>query len=69
MRLAILFNRGRTDTKECPEISVEAGNDELTMIFPKGYFNEKPLTYADLKTEKKRLKVINFNLLLAESAS
>jgi len=69
LRLAILFNRGRTDTKECPEISVEAGNDELTMIFPKGYFNEKPLTYADLKTEKKRLKVINFNLLLAESAS
>ncbi|MBF0265840.1 MAG: exopolyphosphatase [Gammaproteobacteria bacterium] len=67
LRLAILFNRGRTDTKEFPEISVEASNDELTMLFPKGYFQEKPLTYADLKTEKKRLKAINFNLLIAES--
>ena len=62
-----MFNRGRSDRK-FPKVDVEAGNDELTMVFPKGYFQEKPLTYADLKTEKKRLKAINFNLLLAEKA-
>ncbi len=63
LRLAVLFNRGRSD-KTFPKVQIEASESSLTIVFPKNYFIEKPLTYADLLKETKRLKKINFELVL-----
>ncbi len=61
IRLAVIFNRGRSN-KTLPSIKIEAGSNALKIVFPDNYLKTNPLTYADLKTEKKYLKAVGFKL-------
>ena len=61
LRLAVLFNRGRSN-KTLPELKVIAESNGLKLIFPDNYLENFPLTHADLKMERKYLKVVDFKL-------
>jgi exopolyphosphatase / guanosine-5'-triphosphate,3'-diphosphate pyrophosphatase len=61
LRLAVLFNRGRSN-KTLPELKIITESNALKLIFPDNYLKNFPLTHADLKMERKYLKVVDFKL-------
>ena len=50
LRLAVLFNRSRTDDASAP-VELSAGKDSLTVIAPLAWLEANPLTLADLEVE------------------
>lgn len=65
LRLAVLLHRERQGATELPVIRVEPGESSLRVIFPEGWLNDNPLTYADLEQEAKYLKGAGFELNVA----
>jgi exopolyphosphatase/guanosine-5'-triphosphate,3'-diphosphate pyrophosphatase len=61
LRIAVLLRRGRSD-EQLPKLSITASDSKLQLRFPKGWLEQHALTEADLKQEKKYLKVIKFKL-------
>lgn len=61
LRLAVLLNRSRLYTS-LPDIHVETHDNQLQLGFPKDWFDNQPLTQADLETEREYLKTIGFEL-------
>lgn len=64
LRLAVSLNRSRTPTR-LPRIHLWARGGTLQLSFPDGWFDEHPLTRADLEEESKRLASSGFVLDLA----
>lgn len=65
LRLAMVFNRGRSVVGETPVQLVVEG-DELKLTLPKGWLAEHPLTEADLLQEVDYLQRINLRLMIRE---
>ncbi len=65
LRLAAVFNHSRGAVK-LPEIECQGKNDSLTLIFPKGWFKQHPLTHDDLLVEANYLKAADLTLIVAE---
>jgi exopolyphosphatase/guanosine-5'-triphosphate,3'-diphosphate pyrophosphatase len=63
-RIACCLNRSRS-TEGLPDFGLEAKKATLTLRFPKPWFDENPLTLADLEEERERLRPIGFELELA----
>ncbi len=61
LRLAVLFNRGRSDT-QVPDLQVRANGRSVELVFPKGWLAGHPLSKADLEREVQYLKAIGFSL-------
>ena len=61
LRLAVLLNRSRSN-RPLPRIKATAGEDSLTMKFPKDWLQSNPLTLADLETEADYLQAVKFTL-------
>lgn len=61
LRLAVLLNRGRTDS-EFPVKSLHAHTGALTLKFCKRWPKQFPLTCLDLQQESEYLKAIDFKL-------
>lgn len=61
LRLAVLFNRGRSN-KILPELQINTQGNSIKLIFPENYLQNFPLTHADLKREQKYLRAVDFNL-------
>lgn len=64
LRIAVLLNRSRSYTS-LPNITVNAGENDLELIFPKNWLDSYPLTQADITTEAELLQVIDFELRYA----
>ncbi|MEX0605077.1 MAG: exopolyphosphatase [Marinobacter sp.] len=60
-RLAVLLQHSRNHEAP-PEFDLEAGDNRLTIRFPAGWVDERPLTLADLENEKDYLGRQNFKL-------
>jgi exopolyphosphatase / guanosine-5'-triphosphate,3'-diphosphate pyrophosphatase len=63
LRLAVLFNRSRTD-QQLPVVIPSAKGNTLNLTFPAGWLEEHPLTLADLEEEIQLLKVMNYPLTI-----
>ena len=63
LRLAVRFERGRRHS-EPPAVTVKPGEALLKLIAPKGWFDEHPLTHADLLREKELVAAVDFELVL-----
>ena len=61
LRLAVLLCRTRSQIAR-PSVDVNIVGDVLTLSFPIGYLNERPLTAADLAQEADLLKVAGIDL-------
>jgi exopolyphosphatase/guanosine-5'-triphosphate,3'-diphosphate pyrophosphatase len=61
LRLAVLLHRGRS-TVPLPEINLTPRADALEARFPKDWFDDHPLTVADLQAEIENLKTVQFRL-------
>lgn len=55
LRLAVLLNRSRASS-DIPELELTIEKDTLRLKFAKDWLDQRPLTQADLKIEKKYLK-------------
>jgi exopolyphosphatase / guanosine-5'-triphosphate,3'-diphosphate pyrophosphatase len=61
LRLAVLLCRTRSQRTR-PNVGVSIDGAQLTLSFPKGYLDERPLTEADLAQEASYLKVAGIEL-------
>jgi exopolyphosphatase/guanosine-5'-triphosphate,3'-diphosphate pyrophosphatase len=61
LRLAVLLHRGRSNVA-LPAIRLGARADSLEMRFPADWFEDHPLTVADLHQEIENLKSVGFRL-------
>jgi len=61
LRIAVILNRSRPDYQE-PDYSIKAKKKSLTLRFPEHWFDENPLTMADLENEIDCLETIGFKL-------
>jgi exopolyphosphatase/guanosine-5'-triphosphate,3'-diphosphate pyrophosphatase len=61
LRLAVLLHRGRSSVP-LPEIKLTPRTDALEARFPKDWFDDHPLTVADLQAEIENLKTVQFRL-------
>lgn len=61
VRLAVLLQHPR-NMEPPPEFRLEPGNDKLTVTFPDGWLDDRPLTLADLKNERDYLSRQDFTL-------
>jgi len=59
LRLAILMNRSRFYTS-LPRISASASADSVSLIFPKKWLEDNPLTKADLDSESAYIKTVRY---------
>lgn len=67
LRLAVLFNRGRTPI-ELPAIHVHVDEDQvMTLGIPQTWLEEHPLTAADLEQEVDLLRVAGLELGISKS--
>jgi len=66
LRLAVLFNRSRGDAP-LPKISCRGKSRKFTVTVPVGQRMTNPLTWADLKCEKKYLAEAGVTMTLAEA--
>ena len=64
LRLATLFNRGRSD-QPLPEFGVTVAEDVVQLRFPGGWLDAHPLTRADLDEERRYVARAGFTLLSA----
>lgn len=58
-RLAVLLQHPRNQEPP-PDFKLDAGEDQLTIHFPEGWLDDRPLTSADLENEKDYLARQNF---------
>ena len=63
LRLAVVLNRPRSPTEQ-PLLKLKGSADRLEVEFPKNWFNENPLTHADLTQEETFLAARGFKLVL-----
>ena len=61
LRIAVILNRSRPDHQE-PDYSIKAKKKSLTLRFPEHWFDDNPLTMADLENEIDYLETIGFKL-------
>lgn len=66
LRLSAVLNHSR-GAVELPDIECQAKNASITLIFPKGWFDQHPLTYDDLMVEANYLNAAGLELVIAES--
>ncbi|MDN6320008.1 MAG: exopolyphosphatase [Marinobacter sp.] len=64
VRLAVLIQHSR-NLEPPPAFRLEPRDKGLVMTFPAGWFDERPLTFADLRNEQEYLAKQNFVLELA----
>jgi exopolyphosphatase/guanosine-5'-triphosphate,3'-diphosphate pyrophosphatase len=71
-RLLALFSLAsslcRSRTSELPELFLTASGDRLTMLVPRSWLEQHPLTRADLMGERERLEHVGFDFELQEIA-
>jgi exopolyphosphatase/guanosine-5'-triphosphate,3'-diphosphate pyrophosphatase len=60
-RLAVLLHRSRSDIP-LPEIGIKAKKRSISLSFPAGWFDEHPLTSADLDEEAGYLRNLDYEL-------
>lgn len=65
LRLAAVLNHSR-GAVELPAIECQGKNRKLTLIFPKGWFAQHPLTHDDLMVESNYLSAADLKLIIAE---
>jgi len=61
LRFAILFHHIR-GTQQMPKVQLEAVDNSLNVVFPKGWLEENQLTQADFANEAEWLARVNFVL-------
>lgn len=61
LRIAVILNRSVPDYQK-PDYTVEAKKKSLTLRFPEHWFDDNPLTIADLKSEVGYLRVTDIKL-------
>ena len=61
LRLAVLLHRSRSEVP-LPEIGIKAKKRSILVSFPAGWFDEHPLTSADLDEEAEYLGVLGYEL-------
>ena len=61
LRIAVILNRSLPDYQE-PDYSIKAKKKSLTLLFPEHWFDDSPLTIADLENEIDYLERIGFKL-------
>ena len=61
LRLAVLLHRGR-GPRSLPDIRLAAKGKSLELTFPRGWFDEHPLTAIDLEQEAEYLEAAGFRL-------
>lgn len=66
LRLAAVLNHSRGSV-ELPYIECQAKNASITLIFPKDWFQQHPLTYDDLMVEANYLNAAGLELIVAEA--
>ena len=67
LRLASVLNHSRGSV-ELPVIECQGKNASITLIFPKGWFEQHPLTHDDLMVESNYLNAAGLELVVAEEA-
>jgi exopolyphosphatase/guanosine-5'-triphosphate,3'-diphosphate pyrophosphatase len=65
LRLSAVLNHSR-GAVELPAIESQAKNASITLIFPKGWFKQHPLTRDDLMVESNYLNAASLELVIAE---
>lgn len=65
LRLAAVLNHSR-GAVELPEIECQGKSSSITLIFPKGWFKQNPLTLEDLQVEANYLLAGGLELITAE---
>ena len=65
LRLAVLLCRTRSKRAR-PDVGVHVEGEVLTLSFPGGYLDERPLTAADLAQEATFLEQAGFKLSIAQ---
>ncbi len=63
VRLAVLLQHPRNQEAP-PEVRLTPGKKSLTLTFPRGWLDERPLTMADLNNEKDYLVKQDFDLVI-----
>jgi exopolyphosphatase/guanosine-5'-triphosphate,3'-diphosphate pyrophosphatase len=61
LRIAVILNRSKPEYQE-PDYKVEAKKQSLTLRFPEHWFDDNPLTIADLESEVSYLHAIGVKL-------
>ena len=61
LRIAVILNRSIPDY-QAPDYSIKATKKSLTLQFPEHWFDDNPLTMADLQNDVNKLKAIGFTL-------
>jgi len=61
LRIAVILNRSMLEYQD-PDYKVEAKKQSLTLRFPEHWFDDNPLTIADLENEVDYLDAIGFKL-------
>ena len=61
LRLAALFHRGR-HAETLDEIDIKIKEGQITVIAPRDWLEDNPLTYAELQAEAERLLHVNIKL-------
>lgn len=61
LRIAVILNRSLPDYQE-PDYLIKANKKSLTLLFPEHWFDDNPLTIADLENEIDYLDTIGFKL-------
>ena len=61
LRISVILNRSRPDY-QAPDYSIKAKKKSLTLRFPEHWFDDNPLTIADLENEIDYLETIGFKL-------
>ncbi|MCG8435760.1 MAG: Ppx/GppA family phosphatase, partial [Gammaproteobacteria bacterium] len=61
LRLAVLFNRGRSD-ESMPPVDIYADEERLKLKFPEGWLEAHPLTQADLEEEARLISSTGIKL-------
>jgi exopolyphosphatase/guanosine-5'-triphosphate,3'-diphosphate pyrophosphatase len=67
LRLASVLNHSRGSV-ELPEIECQGKHASMTLIFPKNWFEQHPLTHDDLMVESNYLNAAGLELVIAEEA-
>ena len=61
LRLAAMLHRTRSN-KVLPEITISVHNRQVTLRYPRGWLERRPLTHADLTSMANRLSVVGYRL-------
>lgn len=62
LRLAVLLKRGRS-SRALPPVQARIEEESLSLVFPEGWLEDRPLTLGDLREEKRYWEAAGFSLL------